>query len=218
MHLPLQKRRRGLRDALHLAHETYRAYSGTIVPAPPTAQKSRRRHSTVAVAPPVRAAQARPVQRPRDAPARRADPDVLLDVPSLKVDEIRVEVEDLQARVALEAHVMDLLRVDVGADVSLARVSLDIKGVEARARLRVQLDRVAAIVDRVMDTVDTNPQIVEGLTSRLGGTLEQLGSGAGHAVGQIGDGAGSAVAGLGESVRGREQRSSKPRSERVNGS
>jgi hypothetical protein len=63
-------------------------------------------------------------------------PDVLLDVPALKVEEIHLEVDDLSARVSLQAEVLSLLKLHVGADVRLGRVSLDIKGVDAVAQLK----------------------------------------------------------------------------------
>lgn len=100
------------------------------------------------------------------------DPDVLLDVPQLQVEEINLKVENLQARVSLQAEVLDLLKLGVGADVSLGHVELDIKGVEARALLKVRLDNVAAIVGRVLSTIDRNPQILEQVTSGLGSATE----------------------------------------------
>ncbi len=66
------------------------------------------------------------------------EPDVLLDVPVVKVDEINFELEDLRARVSLQAEVLDLLKLNVGADVALGRVGLEIKGVEAQALLKVR--------------------------------------------------------------------------------
>jgi hypothetical protein len=59
-------------------------------------------------------------------------PDVVLDVPTLRVDEIELQFDDLKARVALEAHVLDLLRLDVGVAAELRGVSLQIKGVAAQ--------------------------------------------------------------------------------------
>lgn len=53
-------------------------------------------------------------------PATPTDTDVFLDVPLLKVDEIDLDVEDLRAHVSLQAEVLDLLRLSVGADVSSA--------------------------------------------------------------------------------------------------
>src|SRR3954470_7043148 len=63
----------------------------------------------------------------------RDDPDVLLDVPVVKVDSIHLELEDLQAHVALKAQVLDLVKLNVGVAVQLGRVCVDIKGVEAQA-------------------------------------------------------------------------------------
>ena len=85
-------------------------------------------------------------------------PDVFLDVPLLKVDEIDLEVEDLRAHVSLQAEVLDLLKLNVGVDATLGRVQLNIKGVEAQAQLRVRLDEVGSIIARVLDSVDRNPQ------------------------------------------------------------
>ncbi|MER7412490.1 hypothetical protein [Streptomyces cacaoi] len=138
-----------------------------------------------------------------DQPAR--DPDVLLDVPLLEVDEINFEVEDLRARVSLQAEVLDLLKLNVGADASLGRVQLEIKGVRAQALLKVRLDNVARIIDRVLRTIDHNPQILEQITSGVGSAVQEVGSGARHAVGELGRGAGEAVedigGGAGEAVQ-----------------
>ncbi|WP_200068131.1 MULTISPECIES: hypothetical protein [unclassified Saccharopolyspora] len=121
------------------------------------------------------------------------EPDVLLDVPVLKVDEINLEVEDLHAKVSLSAEVLDLLRLNVGADVTLGRVGLDIKGVEAEALLKVRLGNVAAIIERVLQTIDRNPEILEQITRGAGAALRDVGSGAGEAVEEVGTGAGQAV-------------------------
>src|SRR5690606_18224116 len=106
---------------------------------------------------------------------RSAEPDVLLDVPRLAVDEITLKVRDLRAHVSLQADVLDLVKLSVGADVLLGEVDLEIKGVEAEALLKVRLDRVAAILNRVLTTIDRNPQIVENLTKAIGATARDLG-------------------------------------------
>jgi len=125
-------------------------------------------------------------------------PDVLLDVPVVKVDEITFEVEEVQARLLLQAEVLDLLKLKVGADVFIGRVGLEIKGVEAQALLKVRLDNVARIVDRVLTTVDRNPRILENITSGVGSAVEDVGGGAGKAVGELGEGVGSAVEDVGK--------------------
>src|ERR687898_1201312 len=124
-------------------------------------------------------------------------PDVLLDVPVVKVDEINFELNDLRAKVNLFAKVLDLVELSVGVDAYLGRVKLVIQGVEAQALLKVRLDNVTAILDRVLTTIDRNPQIVEGVSS----AVEDVGAGAGQLVGEglnsavedIGSGAGDLV-------------------------
>jgi hypothetical protein len=149
-------------------------------------------------------------------------PDVLLDVPELRIDLIHLEVDDLDAHVALKAKVLDLVKLNVGVDVHLSKVKLDIKGVEAELVLKARLDHVAAIVDRLMTSLDRNPELVKGLSravSEVGrgagkavdetgeaakdvgkgaqSALKDVGKGAGEATGDIGQGAGQAVGDIG---------------------
>lgn len=137
---------------------------------------------------------------------------MFLDVPTLKVEEIHLEVDDLKAQVSLQANVLDLLKLHVGAEVSLARVLLDIEGVDAAAQLKVRLDKVAFIIDRVMRTIDNNPQILTDLTRGLSetatgiaqgaaGTLQEAGKGTGRAVEQLGQGARSGIESAGGGLR-----------------
>jgi len=140
------------------------------------------------------------------------EPDVVLDVPVVKVDSIHLEVDNLRARVSLQAKVLDLVNLNVGVGVQLGKVRLDIKGVEAQALVKVRLDHVAAIIDRVLTTLDRNPELVKslgqavedvgaGAGETLGGVgeaAEDVGEGAGQAVGEIGEGAGEAVGDVGE--------------------
>jgi hypothetical protein len=134
---------------------------------------------------------------PRDLPP---GPDVLLDVPVVKVDEIDIEVDDLRAQVAVMAEVRDLVQISVGADASLGRVELKIEGVEVQALLKARLDNVTLILERVLTTLDRNPQLLES----IGRTVEQVGEGGGRllsetgeAVGEIGEGAEGAVQDVG---------------------
>lgn len=133
-----------------------------------------------------------------DRPRRDEEPDLLLDVSELRVDEISIDVEDLRARVALQADVLELLKLHVGVEAELGRVQLTIKGVEAKVLLKVRLDNVARILDRVLTTIDNNPEIVE----RLATTVEEIGAGAGEAAGELGRGAASAVEDTGRAVEG----------------
>jgi hypothetical protein len=103
-----------------------------------------------------------------------SEPDVLLDVPQLRVDEIILDVEDLHAHVSVEANVLNLLRLSVGADVQLGGVHLEIRGVEAQALLKVRLDKVAEIIDRVLSTIDSNPEIVGQIVPPLQAAVGEL--------------------------------------------
>jgi e3 binding domain len=121
----------------------------------------------------------------REEQDRAGPPDVLLDVPELKVDLIHFELDDLDAHVALKARVLNLVKLDVGLDLHLSKVKLDVKGVEAEVVLKARLDHVTAIVDRLMTTLDRNPELVKGLSK----AVSQVGQGAGEAVGKTGDAA-----------------------------
>ncbi|KAB1148688.1 hypothetical protein F7R91_07800 [Streptomyces luteolifulvus] len=129
--------------------------------------------------------------------AELEEPDVLLDVPLLKVDEIALDVEDLRAKVSLQAEVLDLLRLNVGAYVELGSVHLDIKGVEAQALLKVRLDNVVEVIGRVLTTIDRNPDILRDVTSGLRTAVREVGTGAGNTLDEVGRGAGTAVEDVG---------------------
>ena len=66
------------------------------------------------------------------------------------MDLIHFELDDLDAHMALKAKVLNLVKLNVGIDVHLSRVKLDITGVEAELVLKARLDHVTAIVDRLM--------------------------------------------------------------------
>ena len=150
-------------------------------------------------------------------------PDVMLDVPVVKVDEIDITVEDLRAAVSVRAELQDLVRLNVGVAARLGKVELNIQGVEAQALLKARLDNVSRILGRVLTTLDRNPKLLESVghaVEQVGGgargTLEgvgeavenvgeggkgavkDIGGGAGQAVGDIGQGAGQAVGDVGQ--------------------
>ncbi len=125
------------------------------------------------------------------------EPDVVLDVPRLAVEEIMLEVDDLNARIALEARLADLVQLHVGADVRIERVALEIKGVEAQVALTARLDRVLAIIERALDTVDKNPQLLAELSRSVQDAAGTLGEGVGEASGAAGE-LGQGMTGAGE--------------------
>ncbi|MEV7986453.1 hypothetical protein [Micromonospora sp. NPDC085948] len=102
----------------------------------------------------------------------RVDPDVLLDIPKVSVDSIRVAVDGLDADLSLRARVANLIQVDAGVRVRLNSGELDINGVHAEAQLRVRLEQLTTILGRALDTLDHNPQIIEALARTAGTTLD----------------------------------------------
>jgi sarcosine oxidase gamma subunit len=107
--------------------------------------------------------------------ASSGDPDVLLDVPNLSVDEITLEVENLKAKVSLDARLANLLSLTAGADVGIDKVKLQIKGVKAEVLLKVRLDNVAQIIDRTLTTIDRNPEILTRLLQSVDNTVGTVG-------------------------------------------
>ena len=145
------------------------------------------------------------------------EPDVLLDVPVLKVEEIDLTVEGLRAHVAVLAELADLVKLSVGADVGLDKVELTIKGVEAQALLKVRLEQVRAILDKALTTIGENPEILQSLVRTVdrtvgevggaareavgeGGAVSQLTEGVGEATQRVGDAAGQAVGQVGQTA------------------
>jgi hypothetical protein len=141
-----------------------------------------------------------------DAALNGKIPDVLLDAPMVSIKGLDFELDDLRAKVSLFAKVLDLVELSVGIDAYLGKVKLAIESVDVQALLKVRLDNVTAILDRVLTTIDRNPQIVEEIASGVGSTVEDVGEGAGDLVGEganeavsdIGSGTGSAVEDVGE--------------------
>src|SRR5215213_3728149 len=112
------------------------------------------------------------------------EPDVLLDVTELEVDKINLEVERLRAHVSILVELANLLSLSVGVDARLARVQLEIEGVEAKVLLKVRLRHVRAILEKALDTIGEHPEILRILArslsrlvrERLGETLGTLGA------------------------------------------
>jgi hypothetical protein len=97
--------------------------------------------------------------------------DVILEVPELSVDSIGLTVQDVRAHVSLDANAMNFVQITAGVDVGIKKVQLSISGVLAEAYLYVDLDNVARIVDRVVATLDRNPQILTQVLSAVDTTV-----------------------------------------------
>ena len=141
--------------------------------------------------------------------------DVFVDAPVVKVDEIKFEMDDLRAHLALLAEAGNFVQLNAGAAVRLGKVELDIQNVETQALLEVRLGEVTKILSRVLTTLDRNPELLKSVGEALGDVgggahdlltdtgdaVGSVGRGAGSAVEDVGQGAGRGVAGLGQGAQ-----------------
>jgi hypothetical protein len=127
--------------------------------------------------------------------------DVVLDVPALQVDTLELDLSDLRARVSLHAEVLSLLRLNVGVDVDLGQARLDLRGVEAQALLKVRLENIVSIIDRLLQTIDAHPEVIEPMVRGMQETLWQTGRAAERAAGQIGAATAGTSGAAGEGAR-----------------
>ena len=100
------------------------------------------------------------------------DPDVLLDVPKLNVEEVDLEVEELQVRLSLQAALADLVQINIGVEAEVGEVKLGIKSVEAQAQLKARLDNVRAIFSQVLASLEHSPQFFRQALSSVNETGE----------------------------------------------
>lgn len=120
------------------------------------------------------------------AEAGQNPPDVVLDVPNLSVEQLTIEVNNLRVNLALEARLANLLHLSAGANATIDNVRIDLRGVRAQATLLVRLDNVRAIIERTLQTLDNNPQIVSQLLSTVDNAVGTVGSVANNTVGSVG--------------------------------
>jgi len=145
-----------------------------------------------------------------DAALNDRIPDVFLDSQVVNLNGFNFEVDDLRAKVALYTKVLDLVELSAGIDANLGNVKLNIESIEIQALLKVRLDNVTAIVDRVITAIDRNPQIVQDIASVVASAAGNVGEGAGALVGEganeavsdMGSGTASAVEDVGEGAGG----------------
>ncbi len=154
------------------------AVAGVMLAAPAQAQAQERR--------PAQPQPGMSTQLAQQVTASGDQPDVLLDIPNLSVGELTIEVANLEAHIALDARLANLLKLTAGADVNIDQVKIQLKDVQATATLVVRLDNVRAIIERTLQTLDNNPQIISGLLNTVNTTVGTVGGVANNAVGTVG--------------------------------
>jgi hypothetical protein len=154
-----------------------------------------------------RAAKAATGGKPMGRPPEE-DPDVFVDVPNVHVGKLEIDVERLQAHLALRTQVANLLGLVAGVHVDVDKVKIDIEEVDASAMLKVRLHNTYNILDRTLTTIDENPEILQGVVDTVGSTVEQVGeigteaTKPGGAVSELSSGVGHTVGNVADSLRG----------------
>lgn len=103
-------------------------------------------------------------------------PDVYLNA-SVRVGHIGVQVDNITAKVNLDAQVLKLLHFSAGVDASIDRVKLTIENVTARVELEARLGNVVAMIGNVLDSLDLNPIIAtlgQSVTKIINTTVDTL--------------------------------------------
>lgn len=94
---------------------------------------------------------------------KETSPDMFLDVPQIKTDEIKLTLEDLDARVALQAELAGMVKINVGVNAGIKKLDLDMKGLDLKALLKVKLNNVQKIFNRALELIDKNSDILKDM-------------------------------------------------------
>ena len=127
-------------------------------------------------------------------------------VPKVHVGELNIDVERLEAHLALRAEVANLVNLVAGVHVGIDKVKIDLKDVDAESELKVQLETTYNILDRTLTTLDENPELVKGLLDSAGTAVESTGeigkeaTGPGGALSKLTSGVGDTLGNLGSSI------------------
>jgi hypothetical protein len=116
------------------------------------------------------------------------DSDVTVDVPSLKVEELMLDVENLRHRTSMQAELAAMVKLNVGVETVVDGAKLELRGVDAQTFLRARLDNVRAILSEALDTIDNNPEILQDIAriaEETAGTGERAMEGAAGAIGEV---------------------------------
>lgn len=98
-------------------------------------------------------------------------PDVYLNA-NVSVDEILIQVDNLTAKINLDAQVLKLLHFTAGVDASVDRVRLLIQNVSAKVELEARLENVVEMVNDVLTSIDLNP-IIATLGNTIGNVVNK---------------------------------------------
>ncbi|KAF2200208.1 hypothetical protein GQ43DRAFT_82662 [Delitschia confertaspora ATCC 74209] len=102
------------------------------------------------------------------------EPDVFLNA-SVHVGEISIEVQNLTAKINLDAQVLQLLSFNAGVDLSIDRVRLLIQNVTAKVFLEARLANLVLMINDTLSSIDLNP-VIATLGNGLGTIINDTGN------------------------------------------
>ncbi|KAK5137128.1 hypothetical protein LTR08_000633 [Meristemomyces frigidus] len=115
-----------------------------------------------------------------DASVAEPEPDVYLNA-TVFVGEIDLEVDNLTAKINLDAQVLNLLQFNAGVDLSISTVKLLIQNITAKVVLEARLANLVLMINDTLNSLDLNPvlatlgtdvgQVLNSTTSAVGSTL-----------------------------------------------
>ncbi|KAK3113323.1 hypothetical protein LTR53_009498 [Teratosphaeriaceae sp. CCFEE 6253] len=109
----------------------------------------------------------------RPGAANEPDPDVYLNA-AVHVGTIDLEVDNLTAKINLDAQVLNLLTFNAGVDLSIDRVRLLIENVNAKVILEARLENLVLMINDTLGSIDLNP-IIATLGQDVGSILDTAG-------------------------------------------
>ena len=104
----------------------------------------------------------------KDKPKKKRNvPDVEIHVPELDIDRLEITLENLVARVDVEATIgregNEFLNISIGVNARLDSAQIVLEDVQAEAHVIAFLDDVRIIALRALEVVDHHPEILTGL-------------------------------------------------------
>ncbi|KAF2491791.1 hypothetical protein BU16DRAFT_516337 [Lophium mytilinum] len=84
------------------------------------------------------------------------EPDVYLNA-TVHVGEIDITVENITAKINLDAQVLSLLKFNAGVTAHIDRVFLQIQNVSAKVTLEARLGNLVLMINDILESLDLNP-------------------------------------------------------------
>jgi len=91
--------------------------------------------------------------------------DLVVDAPNLELEGVQLEIQNLQAKISLGVHIGNLVNIDLGVDLTGDTLNLELNSLQAEAYVRANLDRIQHIINRTLETIDNNPDVLQSLSN-----------------------------------------------------